>query len=110
MGIPANAIIFPLICFTVGKMHWVVACDSQGNRRYRRPHTDTGVYQRKFGGNVYGPKTNLENPGVDHSQRIWSMDVSSKFTLIDARISVKQAIESVPLRVTGYHTVHFPTV
>ena len=54
-------------------MHWVVACDSQGNRLYRRPHTDTGVYQRKFGGNVHGPKTNLENPGVDHSQRIWSL-------------------------------------
>ena len=49
-----------------------------------------------------------------HSQifqvRFWSMDVSSKFTLIDARISVKQAIESVPLRVTGYHPVHFSTV
>ena len=56
-----------------GKMHWVVACDSQGNGLYRLLHTDTGVYQRKIGGNVHGPKTNLENPGVDHSQRIWSL-------------------------------------
>ena len=42
--------------------------------------------------------------------RFWPMDVSSKFTLIDARISVRPAIESVPLRVTRYDPVHFPTV
>ena len=31
-------------------MHWVVACDSQGNGLYRLLHTDTGVYHCKFGG------------------------------------------------------------